>query len=89
MVDDAGAAQARLLLEALYEHVDVISDTLEEAEQRAARLTAHAAAHCRVSRPIFGASSTKCTGSSTGCTAGSRKRSSTRSEPSSQCKRHG
>jgi hypothetical protein len=47
MVDDAAAAQARLLLDALYEHVSAISDMLEKAERRAAPVLARAAAHRR------------------------------------------
>lgn len=47
MADETGAAQARLLLAQLYEHVEAISDTLEKAERRSQRLSAHAAVHAR------------------------------------------
>jgi predicted nucleic acid-binding Zn-ribbon protein len=47
MVDDAGSAQARLLLVELYEQVAEISQKIEAAENRGHRASIRGAAHDR------------------------------------------
>jgi len=45
MGEDVGAAQARILLRALYEQVSDVSDKLERVERRRRRTSARGAAH--------------------------------------------
>jgi hypothetical protein len=47
MVEDAGTAQARILLSALHEQIITISQKLEAAEMRGLRTSIHGAMHDR------------------------------------------